>query len=269
MILTWLLIIAPAANAWDFDEDRIPNGEVFSCVTCHRSGGNQLNVFGSAYRNAGDTWTVALANADSDGDGYSNGTELLDPAGTWQTGQADPGSPSNVTNPSDSSSHPSNSTPTATPTGTASATSTPTPTLSTPTHTPIASQTPSPTPGDCLSTGVTIVMPGTLFHPGDAFFCNISVCNQEGMTLEGYPLIVLLDVFGQFFFAPSFEPTLDYYSMAFPVGISVVEVLPEFSWPQGAGTAEGIVWYAALTDPSITSLVGMMDSMTFGWTEQP
>ena len=265
VILTFLLIMAPATLAWDFDEDRIPNGEVFSCVTCHRSGGNQLNAFGTAYRNAGDAWTIALANADSDGDGYSNGTELLDPAGTWQMGQADPGLPSDVTNPGDSSSHPSGSTPTATPTGTAPATATPT--SNTPTRTPTPPQTPSPTPEDCSTTGVTIDMPSVLFYPGDAFFCNISVCNQEGTTLEGYPLIVLLDVFSQYFFAPSFGSTLDFYAMTFPVGVSAVEVLPEFSWPQGAGTAGGIVWYAALTDPSITSLIGMMDSMTFGWSE--
>ncbi|MBN1878835.1 hypothetical protein JW823_01895 [bacterium] len=253
----WLMLIFCAvstASAWDFDVDRIPNGEVFSCDTCHRSGSNQLNAFGSAYGNAGDTWTVNLANADSDADGYSNGVELLDPEGSWQIGQADPGHPQDVTNPGNSSSHPADQTPTSTPTQTPAATSTPTP-------------NPTSTPDACTSTGVTIRMPGTLFHPGDRFFCSIVVCNRESTPLDGYPLVVILDVFGQYFFAPSFDSTFDFYSQIFPVGSSTTDVLPEFTWPQGAGTAAGVIWYAALTDQSVTSLVGQMDSWTFGWTE--
>ena len=35
----------------------------------------------------------------------------------------------------------------------------------------------------------------------------------------------------------------------------------------GAGTASGIIWYAALTDPGMTTLYGEMDTWTFGWSE--
>ncbi len=44
-------------------------------------------------------WQPALAVIDSDGDGRSNGTELLDPTGTWPTRPAHPGDPAQVTQP--------------------------------------------------------------------------------------------------------------------------------------------------------------------------
>jgi hypothetical protein len=50
----------------------------------------QRNAFGHAYKAAGYKWTVALCNADSDGDGFSNGAELGDPDCVWQAGMPDP-----------------------------------------------------------------------------------------------------------------------------------------------------------------------------------
>jgi hypothetical protein len=89
---------------------RIPNGPVYSCGTCHQSGHSSgvplTPAHGDAMRAdyfaANKTWTVALANKDSDGDGFTNGEELQDPSGAWAIGQADPGDGSFVSNPSDS-----------------------------------------------------------------------------------------------------------------------------------------------------------------------
>lgn len=51
------------------------------CVTCHVSagGGGPRNAFGQAFPGAGRMWTQELCEADSDGDGASNGVELGDP----------------------------------------------------------------------------------------------------------------------------------------------------------------------------------------------
>jgi hypothetical protein len=48
------------------------------------------------------TWTVDLANQDSDGDSFTNGEELQDPFGAWAIGKPDPGDVASVSNPSDS-----------------------------------------------------------------------------------------------------------------------------------------------------------------------
>ena len=45
-----------------------------------------------------------MAAIDSDEDGGTNGTELLDPDGNWQRGDSDPGNPDDVTNPGDAQS---------------------------------------------------------------------------------------------------------------------------------------------------------------------
>ena len=85
---------------------QIPNGSVFGCANCHADGGSgPRNNFGLAFRDAG-AWGAALAALDSDGDGWTNGSELRDPSGTWQVGQPDPGSPTQVGNPGSTGSTP-------------------------------------------------------------------------------------------------------------------------------------------------------------------
>jgi hypothetical protein len=95
---------------------KVPNGNVYYCGTCHESGHTFSDgsfpvpsspVHGSGMRDPFGsttpikTWTLDLANQDSDGDGFTNGEELQDPAGTWAIGQPDPGDLFFVSNPSD------------------------------------------------------------------------------------------------------------------------------------------------------------------------
>ncbi|MBN1356485.1 hypothetical protein JXA40_09530 [bacterium] len=119
----------------------------------------------------------------------------------------------------------------------------------------------------CEITGVALWMPSHMFRAGDVCACKAAVCNSGPDPLAGYPLFVILDVFGSYFFAPSFNTEFDWYLNdypSFPTGSTVVNVLPAFTWPE-AGTAAGLMWYAALTDPNITGLHGEMDAWEFGW----
>jgi len=79
-------------------DERIPNGGVYSCQTCHGSGFS-LNSFGADFLDEGSRWTHALSQTDSDDGGAANGAELLDTDGGWEEGDADPGDPADVTNP--------------------------------------------------------------------------------------------------------------------------------------------------------------------------
>jgi hypothetical protein len=88
---------------------QVPNGRTFNCSLCHdrSSGGGPRNEFGEAVRDLvspgsrADFWTAALAQMDSDGDGFTNGEEVGDPDGD---GVADSGA--QVTNPGDPNSKP-------------------------------------------------------------------------------------------------------------------------------------------------------------------
>jgi len=83
---------------------KVPNGNVNACTTCHlpdpapKSANTQMKL---DFYAANKTWTLALANMDSDSDGFTNGEELQDFAGTWAIGQLDPGDANAVSNPSD------------------------------------------------------------------------------------------------------------------------------------------------------------------------
>lgn len=131
---------------------------------------------------------------------------------------------------------------------------------------PSAMRTMSP---ECSETGVSLFMTDTGFLPGELCACDALVCNAGTEELEGYPLFVILEVAGTYFFGPSFTE-YDSYLADYPVfepGSTRVEVLPEFEWPSGAGSFDGCILYGALTDPAVTTLVGEMGSWTFGWSE--
>lgn len=69
---------------------RIPNGgntEGGTALIAHvKESGGRLNAFGKAFNKAGKQWTKELCQADSDGDGQTNGQELGDPCCVWTSG---------------------------------------------------------------------------------------------------------------------------------------------------------------------------------------
>jgi uncharacterized protein (DUF362 family) len=118
----------------------------------------------------------------------------------------------------------------------------------------------------CDRFGCTIVMPSHDYAPGDTCYCDVIVTNPSDTSYPETPVFVLLDVFGTYYFAPGFSG-FDYYENDVNPGTQIISVLPEFEWPPGAGTVAGILWYAAMTNPSMTALLGELDTFTFGWHE--
>jgi hypothetical protein len=92
------------------------------------------------------------------------------------------------------------------------------------------------------------------------------VCNPTEVVYPDTPVFVVLDVFGSYYFAPDFS-SFDRYIRTIEFGKMTIEVLPEFSWPSGVGSASGLMWYAAMTDPGMTSLLGELGTFYFGWHE--
>ncbi len=167
----------------------------------------------------------------------------------------DPSPPPTVTPPPSPTPTSPASSPTATPTGS------PSPTV---TRTAV----PSPTPtGSCGLTGSYVWMPSHDFTPGDVCRVDVDLCNSLGTALPDTHLFVILDVHGSLFFAPSFG-AFDFYRFNVAEGETRVTVIPPFVWPDGTGSASGLMWYAGMTDPGMSALVGTYSTWEFGWVER-
>ncbi len=203
--------------------------------------------------------------------GYHDASNLPTPeptASPISTATHPPETPTPSPSGSQTATHPPTTEPTASPTQ--SPTRTPTGNPST-TQTPSPSQTPSPPvatespTAPCSAWRAQITMPSDRFSPGDPCWCNISICNPENTEYRGVPVFAVLDVYGSLFFAPSFT-SFDYFSVNIPSGTMELAVLPLFYWPSHAGTAENILWYAGITDRTMTEL-WCQSVFRFGWYE--
>ena len=134
-----------------------------------------------------------------------------------------------------------------------------------PTQPPTPTYTPLP-----VDVGVELMMPAQQFHPGETCWCRVTVSVDGTEALSGHPLVVILDVYGVYFFAPGFTTAFDSYLGSHPdfyPGATQIEVIPAFSWPSGAGSASGIAWYAGVCDPLITTVVSNVATFEFGWSD--
>jgi len=133
----------------------------------------------------------------------------------------------------------------------------------TPTPTPVVTPTPTP-PGGCDTLGVTLSMPGHDFGAGDTVNTIVTICNPGQTTYQNVPLFVILDVYGDMFFHPTYSD-FDYTPLTVTPGEAAITILPDFPWPSGVGSADGIFWYAGMTNPEMTDLMGEFDMWEFGW----
>ncbi|GAB9471457.1 hypothetical protein Gpo141_00008666 [Globisporangium polare] len=113
-------------------------------------GAEGVNAFGKAFKAAGNTWTVALCQADTDGDGFTNGQELGDPCCTWTTTNVASLITDGISHPSDATKKPSNAKLIAGCSSTSTSTSTsttPSATSTTPSATTVTPSATTATPG--------------------------------------------------------------------------------------------------------------------------
>jgi len=108
LLLAIILLNAIDSEARPFRVEQIPNGDKYQCLNCHFSmTGGARNQFGQEVfnhltvqnENGNVKWSPQLAALDSDGDGFTNGQELLDPDGIWKIGNNNPGNPADAGNP--------------------------------------------------------------------------------------------------------------------------------------------------------------------------
>ncbi|KAE8880421.1 hypothetical protein PF005_g18238 [Phytophthora fragariae] len=127
--LAVIFVVAPAAvQGYAKYVKLIPNGgnvpDAPNVGHLDAAGETGLSTFGEAFSKAGNAWTTALCQEDTDGDGYTNGQELGDPCCTWTTSNSAGLVTDGVSHPADASKVPTSSTLKAGCSGSSTATST-------------------------------------------------------------------------------------------------------------------------------------------------
>ncbi len=157
-------------------------------------------------------------------------------------------------------------TPTSTPTGIPTDIPTQIPTYIV-TETPTAVLTgtpsfiPSPTPN---SINIQVILNLNTFRPQDDFILECRIVNP-GPFLELNEFIIL-EVYGSYWFYDDWTQNFDYVPIEIPAYSDETESILQFVWPEGAGTADGLKFYAALLDNAF-NLVTDIDVITWGFEE--
>lgn len=112
---------------------------------------------------------------------------------------------------------------------------------------------------------VDLQMPAAFFMAGDPFSL-IAIVNNPGAYGGIAPLVVLLDIQGSFFFFPTWSSSFTYVNYELFHGAYAIDVIPTFVWPTGTGAMNGINVYGALLTTDFSSIWGLYDMETFGYS---
>ncbi len=115
---------------------------------------------------------------------------------------------------------------------------------------------------------MTLSMPAHMFWPGD--MCRLTaLCLNTGAGRENINLYIVLDVYGEYYFWPSWGFEVDFENLSIPAGGIEKVVIPDFEWPENAGNAEDIIFYGALLSGGTNEILGEIQSWEFGWSDDP
>lgn len=118
-------------------------------------------------------------------------------------------------------------------------------------------------PGDIT---VTIEMPSNLFLPGNN--CYLDVLTENfGSGICRAMLILVLDVYGEIYFWPTWDTYFDKDFIEIPSKPSRISILPDFIWPDNAGTAMGLFFHTGVLDTTMTQILSNIESFCFGFSQ--
>jgi hypothetical protein len=135
----------------------------------------------------------------------------------------------------------------------------------------ISQETPTPnndpTPPPAPDFKLKMKLNQTVFRPGNPFSLVVTVGKPDSQSYFDQPLCVILDLYGDYFFYPSWDRFFDYALVDLTIFIESFRIL-QFDWPDVTGHADGIVFHAAVLGSDMMSVAGNVDSVEFGWTDK-
>jgi len=89
--------------------------------------------------------------------------------------------------------------------------------------------------------------------------------------MKNIPFALCLDIgTGDYWFYPSwthYPPQGDLVIRDVAMGQEILEIIPPFTWPTGAGNADGLQFLAALLTPDWNDMLGEFGSVQFSYGE--
>ncbi len=123
---------------------------------------------------------------------------------------------------------------------------------------------PAPTVTPATWTGVRLTLPDTDLQAGDRFVLTATCRAPAGHAAAD--LYVVLDVFGEYFFYPSWSNTPGSESIVLAPDAAVERRILDFVWPAGdVGVVTDLQFRGAILEPGTTSVIGEIDSVSFGY----
>ena len=119
------------------------------------------------------------------------------------------------------------------------------------------------TPGEIT---ITIDTPSSLFLPGKDCYLDVLTQNTGSGILHA-TLILVLDVYGENYFWPTWNQVFDKKIISLPEGASQISILPSFIWPKDAGTARGLFFHSGVLDATMTQVLSNIESFCFGFSQ--
>ncbi|MCD4655697.1 hypothetical protein K8T06_17380 [bacterium] len=113
--------------------------------------------------------------------------------------------------------------------------------LFTPTPTPTSSPTQTPNPDNF---SVNLMLSQTIFYPNDHFQLNLEVHSFINNSVTGY-IMIILDVFGECYFWPSWSQSIDGLLLFLHPGI-YEQIILNFNWPEVNSQASDLIFWGAL-----------------------
>ncbi|MBN1356017.1 hypothetical protein JXA40_07075 [bacterium] len=120
---------------------------------------------------------------------------------------------------------------------------------------------PTPTPGAFTT---SLDLNDEMFEAGDPFILKIHVSNGSTglLTLDRF---LVLDVYGSYFFNPSWRQSVDFETGTFPPGYSGTETILDFIWPEEAGSADDLIFWLGYYDSAASQVAGDIDMAEFSY----
>jgi len=115
--------------------------------------------------------------------------------------------------------------------------------------------------------GADLFMPSHHVVPGSPCSLTAHVFNDTSASYNELPLFIFMEYAGNIWFYPDWGSELTYQLVKPPVSDVNYRIIDPFSWPEGCGSGDGLVFMSFFTEPELANIYGSLGYWEFSWSE--